>query len=260
MNETLNLINNRRSIRLYTDDPITESERKQILQATMRAPTAGNMMLYSVIEITDQELKKQLSETCDHQPFIAKAPWALIFLADYQRWYDYFRFSGVEEKCRERQVEFRKPHEGDLFLACCDALIAAQTAVMAAESLGIGSCYIGDILENYETHQRLLQLPKYTFPITMVCFGRSAKSELDWKLQPRFPEKFIVHQNGYQPLQPELVSEFENPLTSRYHPEGKYPNGIENMAQRYYFRKFIADFSYEMTRSARVMLDNWRED
>ena len=87
---------------------------------------------------------------CDNQPFIARAPLVLLFLADYQRWFDYYMLSGVEDLCRRRGEPLRKPQEGDLFLACNDALIAAQTAVVAAESLGIGSCYIGDIMENYE--------------------------------------------------------------------------------------------------------------
>ena len=56
-------------------------------------------------------------------------------------------------------------------LAVCDALIAAQNAVVAAESLGIGSCYIGDIMENAEVHQMTLQLPKYVFPVAMLVFG-----------------------------------------------------------------------------------------
>lgn len=259
MNETLKLLNNRRSIRLYSQEPISVEEKQQILQATMRAPTAGNMMLYSVIEINDQNIKNTLAKTCDDQPFIAKAPWVLLFLADYQRWFDYFRFSGVEAKCTERQVEFRRPQEGDLMLAVSDAVIAAQTAVVAAESLGIGSCYIGDILERYEDHKKLLDLPRYVFPIAMICFGRSAKTDENWKLMPRFPQEFIVHQNTYQPLTAERVADFERPLVERYHANSKYPPGIENMAQAYFFRKFIADFSYEMSRSVRLILENWRD-
>jgi len=259
MNDTLKLLNNRRSIRLYTKEPLSDDERQQILQATMRAPTAGNMMLYTIIEVTDQKIKDTLSKTCDDQPFIATAPWVLVFLADYQRWYDYFKFSGVETKCAERQVEFRRPQEGDLMLAISDTVIAAQTAVMAAESLGIGACYIGDILERYEDHQKLFNLPRYTFPIAMVCFGKSAKTDEEWKLQPRFPQEFIVHQNGYQPLTADRVAEFEKPLAERYHASGKFPPGIDNMAQANFFRKYIADFSYEMSRSVRRMLENWRD-
>ena len=259
MNETIHTMLNRRSIRLFRPESISAEEKELILQATMRAPTAGNMMLYTVIEVTDQAIKDRLAVSCDDQPFIAKAPWVLLFLADYQRWVDYFQFSDVEAKCRERGVEGRNPQEGDLMLAACDALIAAQTAVMAAESLGIGSCYIGDVMEQYETHRELFQLPKYVFPITMVCFGRSAKEDEERKLQPRFPQRFIVHQNRYQPLRREEVEAFEKPLVERFYPAGKFPPGLDNLAQRYYFQKFSADFSIELNRSVREVLKNWSE-
>ena len=259
MNETIRTLLNRRSIRLYLPDSISEDEKNLILQSTMRAPTAGNMMLYTILEITDQAIKDQLARSCDDQPFIAKAPWVLLFLADYQRWIDYFQFSGVKEKCSERDVKDRLPQEGDLMLAICDALIAAQTSIVAAESLGIGSCYIGDVMEKYEIHRELLHLPRYVFPITMICFGRSAKEEQGWKLQPRFPKRFIVQQNQYRSLRKEDVEEFEKPLVEHYYPTGKFPPGLDNLAQRYYFQKFTADFSIELNRSVQEVLKNWKE-
>ena len=79
----------------------------------------------------------------------------------------------------------RKPQEGDLFLACNDALIAAQTAVVAAESLGIGSCYIGDIMENYEAHRDLFGLPQYVFPICLLCFGYPTQGQMQRPMTPR---------------------------------------------------------------------------
>jgi nitroreductase len=150
MNETLKLIKNRKSVRTYTEKEISRDFKDKIIHAAMRAPTAGNMMLYSMIEVENQDIKNKLSVSCDNQPFIAKAPFVLLFLADYQRWNDFFIESGVQK--------MRTPEEGDLILACCDALIAAQNSVIAAESMGIGSCYIGDILENYEFHRDLFDL------------------------------------------------------------------------------------------------------
>ncbi len=161
MNEVIQTLLNRKSIRAYEERPISADVKNEILCATLRAPTAGNMMLHSIIDVTEQSLKDTLAQTCDDQSFIAQAPMVWLFLADYQRWYDYFRFSAVEKACRQREVAQRRPEEGDLFLACCDALIAAQTAVIAAESLGIGLCYIGDILEKYEIHRELFNLPDY---------------------------------------------------------------------------------------------------
>ena len=83
MNETFRLIRNRKSTRAYLDKPVSSENRALILEAAMRAPTAGNQMLYSIVHVSDQTLKDRLAQTCDHQPFIAKAPLVLLFLADY---------------------------------------------------------------------------------------------------------------------------------------------------------------------------------
>lgn len=138
MNPTIELMNARSSTRAYDAAPLSDEEKQAILHTTMRAPTAGNLMLYSIIEIEDQALKERLAVTCDHQPFIARAPWVLVFVADYQKWIDLFAISGVDEL--DGVAHRGAPGPGDLLLACSDALIAAQNAVIAAESLGIGSC------------------------------------------------------------------------------------------------------------------------
>ena len=200
MNETLQLLLNRQSIRAYEERPISAEDKDLLLQATLRAPTAGNMMLYSIIEVTEQAAKDTLARTCDNQPFIARAPLVWLFLADYQRWFDYFVLSGVEELCERRGELLRVPQEGDLFLACNDALIAAQTAVVAAESLGIGSCYIGDIMENYEAHRELFGLPEYVFPICLLCFGYPTQGQLQRPMTPRDDRKFIVFPDRYRRL------------------------------------------------------------
>ena len=107
--------------------PIPQEVQEAILQAAMQAPTDGNQMLYTILRITAPSLKEQLAETCDHQPFIAKAPLVLLFLADFQRWYDAFVFAGCHP---------RLPTEGDLMLAMADACIAAQNSVVAAKVWG----------------------------------------------------------------------------------------------------------------------------
>lgn len=255
MNETLQLINRRHSVRSYTDRPITRDEKDLILEATFRAPTAGNMMLYSIIEVEDQSLKDRLAVTCDRQPFIARAPYVLVFLADYQRWFDYFKKSGVEKRCRELSMLGRQPLTGDLFLACCDALIAAQTAVIAAESLGIGSCYIGDILENYEIHRDLFELPPYTLPITMLCFGYPAP--VAPAKSTRFAKEAIIQTNKYhRPSENELTNAFAD-LEDRQKTRPGTGN-FENAGQAYYFRKFMSDFAIELNRSVNEMLENWK--
>lgn len=134
--ETLRLLQSRKSMRVYEKREVPEEVKREILSASIRAASAGNMALYTIIDITDEKLKQQLSVTCDHQPFITDAPLVLIYCADYRRWYRAF--------C-EAVEEVRHPSYGDFMLAAEDAVIAAQTAATAADALGLGTCYIGDI-------------------------------------------------------------------------------------------------------------------
>lgn len=260
MNETLQMIEKRKSTRAYSSEPVTEEEKEAILHAAFRAPTAGNMMLYTIIEVEDQALKDRLAETCDHQPFIAQAPYVLLFLADYQRWFDYYTLCGVEQRCQELGRTYRTPQEGDLLLACCDALIAAQNAVIAAESMGIGSCYIGDILEQYEEHRALFSLPRYVIPITMLCFGRPLKAHTEESRIPRFDREFIAHKNTYRRLDPSDMERMFHALQQKTFSSSHVIAGAQNLGQHEYFRKFIADFSVEMGRSVREMLKNWQAE
>ncbi len=184
----------RRSVRAYDGRPIPGEIKDKIVAATLRAPTAGNLMLYTILDIEDQALKERLAVTCDDQPFIARAPWVLIFLADYARMMAFFEKSGVGDTCLREGKPFLSPQESDLLLACCDALIAAQTAVCAAESLGLGSCYIGDVMENWEIHRDLLCLPRYTFPITMLCFGYPTEQQIHRPQPARPPRELVVRE------------------------------------------------------------------
>ena len=102
MNPVMELILNRKSVRAYDAREISEQVKDEILKATLRAPTAGNMMLYSIIQVQDQSIKDTLAKTCDNQPFIAKAPFVLLFLADYQRWFVYYILCQAEAKAREQ--------------------------------------------------------------------------------------------------------------------------------------------------------------
>lgn len=254
MNEVLETIHNRKSIRAFENKPVPYDVTETLLQAAMRAPTAGNMMLYTILKIDDQELKDKLAVSCDNQSFIARAPLLLVFLADYQRWYDYFLHCGVEELCRTRNLNLRKPGVGDLMLAVNDTLIAAQTAVIAAEALGLGSCYIGDILEKYEYHRDLFHLPKYVLPVTMLCIGYPREDAAERVKSRRFEEKYIVQRNRYYRLEGlELDMMFKESTRS------KLVDGAVNAGQDFYLRKFASEFSVEMTRSVQAMMESWSQ-
>jgi FMN reductase (NADPH)/FMN reductase [NAD(P)H] len=251
VNPTLDLIARRTSTRVFAPTPIADAEKTAILSATFRAPTAGNMMLYSIVDVADQALKDRLAVTCDDQPFIAKAPWVLVFLADYQKWTDLFAHADVESL--DGVEHHVAPGLGDLMMACSDALIAAQTAVLAAESFGIGSCYIGDVLENGEEHARLLDLPPHTLPVAMVCFGRAAAHRPP---TPRYTDH-MVHTDRYRRLDRGELEKASADLERTHAPHG-LPPGVANIGQSIYQRKFISDYQAEMNRSTAWWLERWQ--
>ncbi|MCI9503625.1 MAG: nitroreductase [Hungatella sp.] len=240
MNRTIEELIERKSVRAFTDQPITAELKRTIIQAAMEAPTAGNQQLYTILDITDQKLKERLSETCDHQPFIARAHMVLIFCADCQKWYDAYEAGNCEP---------RKPGAGDLMLAVTDAAIAAQNAVTAAWSLGIGSCYIGDVMERCEIHRELLNLPPWVFPAAMVVFGYPTQQQRRRVKPERCKQEYIVHENTYRRLGGE---ELRGMLQKNYK-DGDFDSWIQAFCQR----KYNSDFSIEMSRSVKKYLENF---
>jgi len=250
VNSILESIHSRRSTRVYADRPVSAEDRQAILDAAFRAPTGGNMMLYSIIEVTDQALKDRLAVTCDDQPFIAKAPLVLVFLADFQKWTDLFDASFA--KMGDDAGTRRAPGYGDLMLAASDALIAAQTAVIAAESLGIGSCYIGDILEQGEEHARLFDLPPHTMPVAMLCLGYHASAQTPIA---HYSED-MVHENRYQRMSAGELDRVARDLQEMHAPHGLAPGEVD-YPHVVYRRKYASDFMAEMNRSVAWWLERW---
>jgi FMN reductase (NADPH) len=243
-NRTIQELFSRKSVRVFSDEKIIEEEKRLILEAAIQAPTAGNMSLFSILDIQSQEIKNILAKRCDDQNFIAEAPIVLVFLADYQRWYDVLE---------SYEMTIPPMGEGDLFLAMQDCMIAAQNAVVAAESMGIGSCYIGDILENYEDNQKLLNLPKYVLPISMLVLGRPTKQQKNRTKPERFKVEDLVFTDAYPDKDTKETREsFKRKLSVN-------DEELKERLERYKKRKFEAEFRMEMNRSSKAMIENWKK-
>ena len=241
MNQIIQSLYERKSVRVYEDRPIPETIKQEILEAATQAPTAGCQQLYTILDLTEEDLKQALADSCDHQPFIAKAPMVLVFCADCKKWYDAYLEAGCDP---------RKPGVGDLMLAVSDANIAAQNAVVAAESYGVGSCYIGDIMENCEMQRELLHLPEYVFPAAMVVFGFPTEQQKIRKKPERCAMKHIVHENTYRSMEgAELRKMFENKTGQ---------SSFEDWCKAFCNRKYNSDFSREMSRSVGEYLKEFR--
>ena len=252
-NDVLQVINTRSSLRSFSDQPVSKETEQAIIQAALRAPTATNRMLYSILLIRDQETKDLLAERCNHQAFIRKAPLVMVFLLDQQRLYDFYAYNGVPELCRRKGKKFMVPAEHHFLLGAHDAINAAQNAVIAAESLGLGSCYIGHIVSHYEKNRELFDLPPYVFPITMLVMGYTAEG-ITRRKSSRFDQKYIVFENKYHRLTPEESKDMYRSIP--FSEDDRL--GAANNAQLYYMNRYAKDECYfESVRSVKEALKFW---
>ena len=253
-NPTLALIEQRSSTRLFAaDTPPTPEQRDAVLHAATRAPSAGAMMMYSIIDIQSQETRDRLAVLCDNQPFIAKAPWALVFVVDYAKWIDLFEHVGCFEPEFVEQTgkkPRRAPHMGDFSIAAQDAVIAAQTAAIAAEAVGLGTCYIGDVVEHAEEMAELLELPAHTLPLCMLVLGTPAKE----RLATPHPVENIVMPEHYRRADDAALDAQVAEMDAMFRP---HATRAGERVIDIYTRKHTSTFMAEMDRSVRAWLANW---
>ncbi len=247
MNDVLKTIHERASVRAFDAMPLTKEHEDAIIHAALRAPTAGNMQLYSILRVKNPETLQKLAVTCDNQPFIAKAPLALVFLADFQRWHDTYAAAGIRQYSDDNETDRDGATTADLVLCICDLMAAAQNAVIAAQSLGVASCYIGDILENFETHRELFDLPPLAAPVAMLVLGYPKNGKMP-QPRPRFDPGAIVFDEKYRRLDGAellgLVEKRENSEPMEW-------------TKRFYQRKNGAPFIQEMVRSVEEMIKSF---
>lgn len=240
MNKVIELLKSHTSVRKFNKTKITDEQLQHIVDSAMRGATAGNMMAYSIIIIRSKETLSKLARSCDNQPFIESADLALLFVADNYKWHRFFKERNIEESF----PDYKGPCISDFMLGIQDGMIAAQNAVIAAESLGIGTCYIGDIMENYEYHKELFNLPKYTMPITMVVMGNYDTKP---QLRDRFDESCVVFDEVYPLISEEFIDEMFSEEES----------GDSDFAIKFYKRKIDAPFFKEMIRSINKYICEW---
>ncbi|MFA7671932.1 MAG: nitroreductase family protein [Sphaerochaetaceae bacterium] len=258
MNPTIKLLLERRTHRSFTSENIKDEDLMLLKRATLRAPTAGNMMLYSVIEVADKSKKELLAKLCDNQIMIAKAPLVWLFVSDVRKWVNYYHESGAVKRGNDNNTEWINPSYGDFLLANSDALIAAQSAVIAAEALGIGSCYIGDVLENYEKIKELFNLPKYVSVATLVIFGYPKnKNKLQNEIIRAPMESIFMDECYKEPHLKELEFAFGK-QQERLKEQNRLPyNNSSTIADYYYLRKYTSSFMKEMNRSCGLLIKEW---
>lgn len=216
-----------RTIRNYKNDTVSEEILEQILTAATRGATTGNMQLYSIIVTRDEEKRKALCPLHFGQKMVEQAPVILTFCADLNRFHKW---------CEERNVE--KAY--DNFLWFCngtiDAVIAAQNAVIAAESFGLGTCYLGTTTYTADKIAEFFKLPIGVVPVTTVVIGYPADNPA---LTDRLPLEAVIHNEVYKDYSSEtinaLYAEKENLQSTK---ELIKTNEVDNLAQVFVLKRY----------------------
>jgi nitroreductase len=198
----LDILNKRRTIRKYTDQPVDKDLLDKLLKAAVQASNTGNMQVYSVIVTTDQETKEKLAPAHFNQPMVKLAPVVLTFCADYNRFSNW---------CKIRNAEPGYTNFQSFVAAFIDAVIFAQTFAVAAESVGLGICYLGTTTYNAGEIIDVLNLPRLVVPVTTLSLGYPADNP---PVTDRLPLESVVHYGEYKLFSEEeltiLYAEKEN--------------------------------------------------
>jgi FMN reductase (NADPH) len=173
------------SIRAYTGEPVPRDWVEAIVAAGQRAATSSNLQVYSVVAVTDAAKRERLAQVCGNQAHIARAPVFLAWCAD---------LSKLDRACELRGLAHVTEYVENFLVAAVDVSLVMQNAALAAESLGLGMCYIGAIRNNPREVIKLLHLPRLVFPLVGMTLGFSAGPG---NIRPRLPLHAVLHWESY---------------------------------------------------------------
>lgn len=206
MNTTIETQLNHRTIREFKDEKLDESLIKKLLEVANRSASSNGMQFFSIINVTDQNLKDKLAEN-GNQEYMARAPYLWIFVADLYRNYNIAKENGEEN---DEMIGFDK-----YIQAMTDSIIAAQNVTVAAESLGLGVNYFGNIHNDTKKVIELLNLPELTYPAVGLGFGIANQEP---QLKPRMDIDLKSFENSYKISNNynELIKDYDKEMTTYY--------------------------------------------
>lgn len=200
MTPTIDLLRSHRSIRHFTDKPISAAQREAIIASAQAASSSSFLQCSSIIRITDPALREQMVTLSGGQKHVAQAAEFWVFCADFNRHL---------QICPQAQLGLAE----QLLLGVVDTAMMGQNAMAAAESLGLGGVYIGGIRNNIEAVTGLLKLPTHVLPLFGLCLGWPAD---DPGVKPRLPASLVVHENQYQAVDAAELARYDEEMANYY--------------------------------------------
>lgn len=217
INETIENLMLHRSVRAFTDQPLAAGTLELLIAAAQSASTSSNLQTWSVVAVEDPARKQRLSDLAGKQAFINSAPLFLVWIADLAR----LQTLGEQHGKPYSSLDYFEM----MLVATIDSALAAQNAAIAAESLGLGTVYIGAIRNNIEAVAKELGLPTRSFATFGMCIGHPDPAQLS-AIKPRLPQASVLHREQYNlDIHAHVVPGYNNTMDGFYETQKMKPLG-----------------------------------
>ncbi len=244
MNDTHKLLQSHRSIRKFVEETLPDETVAEIVRCGTAAATSSNLQATTVIRVRNPDTRAKIAEVAGGQQHIVTAGAFLVWCADFRR-------SGVA--CEMGGGQMTTGMTEQFIIATVDVSLAAQNAVVAAESLGLGICYIGAVRNDPQTVADLLELPDHVYPVFGLCLG---VPDQDPEVKPRLPLSVVLKEEVYgEGDDRDQIEDYNETMREYYRTRTggtKESTWSEEMARlldgerRPHMRDFLADRGFEM--------------
>ncbi len=239
----LKLLGNHRSIRKFTDQPMTEPQLQAIIHAGQAAATSSFVQARSVIRVRNPESREQLVTFSGNQLYVASAAEFLVFCADLRR---------AEQCCERHNMTMPAGMTEPFIIATVDVALMAQNCVVAAEAMGLGVCYIGGIRNNPREVSDLLQLPQQVYPVFGLCLGYPDQHP---EIKPRLPADVVLKEDVWSDDDPGILEAYDDTIRDYYQTRtggnktiswSEQVSGLMSEKTRPHMRGFLKEQGFEM--------------
>lgn len=205
MNQTIDILMNHTSIRKYhTNKAVSNEMITTIIDCAQMAPTSSHFQAYTIIQVNNKEKRNILVNASGGQEYLNEAPVVLLFCADLHRANKYYE--NIDPTILSNTESYT--------VAVIDASLAAQKALIAAQSMGLGGVVIGGIRNDIELISKTFELPNLVFPMFALCIGYAADKP---DIKPRLPIKAVLKQDFYDESEDyELINSYNKTISNYY--------------------------------------------
>lgn len=197
--QTVETILSHRSIRKFTNQPISEDIFNTLIDSGRRASSSNHLQAVSIVRVTDHKIRQGIKEASG-MTYVEECAEFLVFCIDFQKHH---------QLNPDAQLDWAEV----TLIGAVDTGIMAQNVLLAAESLGLGGVYIGALRNNIEQVSELLQLPEYCAPLVGLCLGYP---DQDPEIKPRVPKELMLYENSYPELDKVAVDSYNKELFDYY--------------------------------------------